>query len=89
MLSVASVPCEPCYLNVVLSVPDEVVDEFCFGDRLPAEIRRLFPELVSARVCIVEPFDGQKRFLSLHIPVTRPLEADAEAERLLTVPIYV
>ncbi|KAK6051524.1 hypothetical protein COOONC_10972 [Cooperia oncophora] len=80
---------EERYLNVVISVPDDVVDEFYFGDRLPDEIRQLFPELVNARVCIVEPFIGQKRFLSLHIPVIRPPEADAKADRLLSVPIYV
>ncbi|WKY08278.1 hypothetical protein Q1695_007634 [Nippostrongylus brasiliensis] len=80
---------EQSYVNVVLSVPDDVVDEFRFGERLPPEFQRLFPELATARVCIVEPFAGQKRFLSLHIPVTRPAEASAEAERLLTVPIYV
>ncbi|EYC20765.1 hypothetical protein Y032_0021g409 [Ancylostoma ceylanicum] len=40
---------EECYLNVVVSVPDDVVDEFHFGDRLPPEILRLFPEFVDSR----------------------------------------
>ncbi|EYC20766.1 hypothetical protein Y032_0021g409 [Ancylostoma ceylanicum] len=39
---------EECYLNVVVSVPDDVVDEFHFGDRLPPEILRLFPEFVDS-----------------------------------------
>nr|CDJ92942.1 Zinc finger domain containing protein [Haemonchus contortus] len=80
---------EEAYLNVVLSIPNHVVDDFYFGDRLPDEIRQLFPELTHARVCIVEPFVGQKRFLSLHIPVIRPPETSGQADRLLSVPIYV
>ncbi|KIH63718.1 zinc finger, C2H2 type [Ancylostoma duodenale] len=40
---------EECYLNVVVSVPDDVVDEFHFGGRLPPEILRLFPEFIDAR----------------------------------------
>ncbi|ETN78118.1 zinc finger, C2H2 type [Necator americanus] len=80
---------EKCYLNVVVSVPDDVVDEFHFGNRLPPEILRLFPEFASARLCLVEPFVGESRFLSLHIPVMRPPESNTEAARLLSVPIYV
>ncbi|VDL79979.1 unnamed protein product [Nippostrongylus brasiliensis] len=41
---------EQSYVNVVLSVPDDVVDEFRFGERLPPEFQRLFPELATARV---------------------------------------
>ncbi|KAL6736989.1 hypothetical protein Aduo_010670 [Ancylostoma duodenale] len=80
---------EECYLNVVVSVPDDVVDEFHFGGRLPPEILRLFPEFIDARISLVEPFEGESRFLSLHIPVSKPSEGDTEAARLLSVPIYV
>ncbi|KHJ93178.1 zinc finger, C2H2 type [Oesophagostomum dentatum] len=86
---VSKVPQEECYLNVVVSVPDDVVDEFHFGNRLPPEILRLFPEFANARLCLVEPFVGESRFLSLHIPVARPQEDDAEVARLLSVPIYL
>ncbi|KAJ1361439.1 hypothetical protein KIN20_020684 [Parelaphostrongylus tenuis] len=78
-----------CYLSIVLSIPDDVVDEFHLGTRLPIEVRRLFPELSSTRVSIVEPFVGQQRFLSLKIPVSRPQEVDLEMERLLSTPIYL
>ncbi|CAJ0601762.1 unnamed protein product [Cylicocyclus nassatus] len=80
---------EDCFLNVVVSVPDDVVDEFHFGHRLPPEILRLFPEFSSAKLSLVEPFIGQSRFLSLHIPVSKPPEGDTEVARLLSVPIYV
>uniref|UniRef100_A0A0K0DKI3 Ubiquitin-like domain-containing protein n=1 Tax=Angiostrongylus cantonensis TaxID=6313 RepID=A0A0K0DKI3_ANGCA len=73
------------FLNVILLVPDDVVDEYHFGSRLPVEVRRLFPEFSSARVSIVEPFVGQQRLLSLQIPVLRPLEGDVEMERLLSI----
>ncbi|KAK5965980.1 hypothetical protein GCK32_006307 [Trichostrongylus colubriformis] len=74
---------EERYLNVVLSVPDDVVDEFYFGDRLPKEIRQLFPELLNARVCIVEPFAGQKRFMSLHIPLIRPVKKKKKTSEMI------
>ena len=46
---VAAEPREECYLNVVVSVPDDVVEEFHFGNRLPPEILSLFPEFANAR----------------------------------------
>ncbi|KJH48422.1 zinc finger, C2H2 type, partial [Dictyocaulus viviparus] len=78
-----------CFFNVIVNIPDDAGDSFHFGSRLPIEIQRLFPELSCARVCFMEPFVGKQRCMALEVPVSRPLETNAEMERLLSTPIYI